>query len=399
MLVVAFAACAGGPPAGAPMRGPNVAGSMLDASPAPQTPRGGGGAPAPNAATTAANAPAATQPPVDVEPPIAGGQQAEQTATGAPVDPVEDALQLAARLCSEEEHRGALLALDTTLAHADALSANDRALLMVARAGVLRDLGERHLAAVALRGVLAAHGPAALHPGLLMELAELDWLEGNRQGALAGLEQLEAVHAGDAWLVAHAADVQGLKRELSTAPRPVRLQLRDLLGNLRGAPEASERMRALELAVAPLNKGSTAGDEAVGRLRATVVAIAARDESPALRARALQLAEVDAEWSRDLCAAGLGDPSPLVRGIAATRAIELLRQAAAPLLLQALEREPDADTFCRLHEALAVIVPAAPRFVPGAATDAERRALLVAAWKRVVTVDAQPPAAQRRVDD
>ncbi len=315
-------------------------------------------------------------------------------------DPVEDALELAARLCREENHRGALHALDSALAQAapaagnrsEAAASDDgMALLTVARAGVLRDLGQRHLAAAALRSVVAAHGAAALHPGLLFELAELEWLEGNRQQAIAGLELLQSTHAGDAWLAAHAADIQGLQSELSTSPRPVRLQIRDLLGNLRGAPAASERMRALEMATAPLVKAaadSTAGTgEAAQRLRASVVAIAARDESPALRARALQLAEVDAEWSVPLCAAGLEDPSPLVRGIAATRAIQLLGGDAATLLVAALEREPDPGTFRRLHEALAVIVPAAPPFAPGAADDPERRALLVAAWKRIVPAD------------
>ena len=387
LLAATIAACAGGADTALRGRGLAADGSVLAVPSVPpdatgEAPPVAVGAPiaAPGRATLPAAESVATH---EGKPETRKEAQSDaEIQPSAPSDPVEDAIALAAELCSQERHRDALLVLDSALATPAALPGTGSVLLTVARARVLRDLGRRHLAAAALREVVAAHGAPALTPALLFELAELEWLEGERQAALERLEVIRSAHAGDPWLREHARDLDGLQREASTAPRPARLQIRDLLGNLRGAPEPTERMRALELAVAPLRNPTPQALDAAQRLRAIVVAIAAADSSAAIRARAVQLAEVDAAWSRDLCAAALEDPAPVVRAIAASRSIELLRDQAPTVLFAALAKEQDPGTFARLHESLAMTAAPAPRIEPGDEASPERRAALVAAWRQ-----------------
>lgn len=303
---------------------------------------------------------------------------------GAADDVVDATLAIAARLTAEERHLEALAALEAALAQSGAPA------LAVAKAGVLRDLGRRHLALQCLRDLVSAYGADAMHPGLLFERAELEWIEGHRAAAEAALTELRRVHGNDGWMTRHAAEVRGLQRELADADRPERLRVRDLLGNLRGAPDAGERLRNLQLATAPLQQHDGVDPVDASHLRAMVVAIAAGDESPTLRAHALRLADVDVEFARELCEAGLADPAPLVRTVAATRAMQLLRGDAVPLLLAALSNETDATAFRSMHDALVLLVQGGPNYRVGDEDDAERRALLLAGWRRAVAARGSP---------
>jgi Flp pilus assembly protein TadD len=112
-------------------------------------------------------------------------------------DPTASALELAGFLAAEERHEEALAVVQ----QAETRSPDPR--LRVARAGLQRDLGRRHLALAELETLVRERGAKALHPGLLYEVAELNWLEGNGAQALANLREIDQVHGDDPWCLDH----------------------------------------------------------------------------------------------------------------------------------------------------------------------------------------------------
>lgn len=278
---------------------------------------------------------------------------------------VAPALELATWLADQERLAEALAVLDLAVERRP-----DAAALRVARAGVQRDLGRRHLAVAELRSLLQHHGGAELHPGLLFELAELEWMEGNRAAAVAVLDVLDTGHTGDPWLLQHANDRLSLRSELATAESPSRVRLRDLLGNLRGAPDPIVRLRTLE-ALAPVG----------GEVAARAIAVAVGDDEAAVRARGVQLAQLDLPALQALVRVALQDQDARVRRAAAERCRELPPAAIGALVLPALAQETDGPAFVRMHQALASVRQPAPELQAGQAEDTATRARVVAAWR------------------
>jgi hypothetical protein len=286
-------------------------------------------------------------------------------------DPTASALELAGFLAAEERHEEALAVVQ----QAETRSQDPR--LRVARAGLQRDLGRRHLALAELETLVRERGAKALHPGLLFEVAELNWLEGDGAQALAKLREIEQVHGDDPWCVDHQQQLSDLAAEIQRGRGPQRVRVVDLLGNLRGAPSASTRIAVLE----QLARGAAGGEEATGELRARAVAIASADAAPVVRARAVQLARPSAETAEEFCEVALADDATIVRQFAAARAVELLGPASATLLLDCLAREEDPATFATLHEALKRCGRTAPQLPVGGGETAEGRQQIVAAWR------------------
>lgn len=285
-------------------------------------------------------------------------------------DPVPVALELMGLLCDLERHPEALAVADAALRRTDAPE------LLVARAGVLRDLGQRHEAVAVLQALRSQHGDAAVHPGLLFELAELQVLEGAPAAARATLAALRQVHAADTWLRTAEPQLRALEGELERPGGPLQVRIRDLLGNLRGAPSPYVRQIALEQLLAADLPDSTRLP-----LHAQVVAIGVGDESPAVRARTLQLAPLAAVAMSELLPAALQDPAPLVRAAAAQRAAACLGRSGIAVLRDQLATESDPATFTALHAALRELEPDRPPLSLGAADTAAGRAA-AAAWNR-----------------
>ena len=285
-------------------------------------------------------------------------------------DPAPAALELMGLLCDLERHQEALAVADAALRRTEAPE------LVVARAGVLRDLGQRHEAVAVLLALRSQHGDKALHPGLLFELAELQVLEGAPAAARATLAALRQVHADDSWLLTAAPQLQALEGELERPGGPLQVRIRDLLGNLRGAPSPYVRQIALEQLLA-----AELPDSARLPLQAQVVAIGVGDESPAVRARTLQLAPLQPAAMAELLSAALQDPAPLVRAAAAGRAAGCLGSAGIAVLRDQLATETDPATFTALHAALRELEPGRPPLSFGAADTAAGRAA-AAAWNR-----------------
>lgn len=257
---------------------------------------------------------------------------------------VPAALELAALLCDLERHREALHVLTTMR------SKRADPMLGAALASVHRDLGSRHLAVAELHGLRREQGAVALHPGLLLELAELEFLEGRRDDARATLTELLQAHADDSWTRAKKDELAAFARELGERASPQRVKLRDLLGNLRGAPQATVRQATLvELLRVSRRGGADAPTRALER---RILAVGCGDDSPAVRAKAIQLGPAAGDEARIFCAVALADEDALVREVAVARTVELLGEDAVTLLLIAMAQETDASAFTAQHEAL-----------------------------------------------
>lgn len=335
-LTVTLAGCASGPDV------PSAAFGRRAASP-----EAGAATPADAAADTAGK-PAVQD--ADAPQPSARDdrERALRALLATAADPTGAALELAELLTAREAPDDALTVIDAALARRQSAS------LRVARVDLLRDLGRRHLAVAELRTVVTDLTVPATPPDLLFDLAELEWLEGNRAAARTALDALVAQHAATDWFLANKRQITSLRDEVATAAKPRRIRVRDLFGNLRGAPSAVTRVKTLEGLVGDPSATSSAGSSAAaepGRA-ARAVAIALGDESPAVRTRAVQLAAPEPDVASAFCAAALVDPSPLVRRAAVVRTEELLGAAAVPVLLTALATEADPACFRALHEAL-----------------------------------------------
>lgn len=294
----------------------------------------------------------------------------EQVASAG--DPTGPALELAERLVAREDLVGALAAVDAALARRHTVS------LRVARADLLRDLGQRHLAVAELRTLVDDLTIPATPPDCLFELAELEWLEGNQLAATKALDALIGQHGATDWFLANQPQLAALRREVAAGGAPQRIRLRDLLGSLRGAPSPMTRLRILEGLVANESPGQgNPNDHRAVR----AIAIALGDESPAVRARAVQLAQPEPADIAAFCAAGLADEAPLVRRAAIVRSEELQGRDCVVSLLTRLAAEDDPDCFRNLHEALQRQVTPTPTIVLDDPADADQRRATVAAWR------------------
>jgi len=286
-------------------------------------------------------------------------------------DPTASALELAGLLAAKERHDEALAVVQQAETRSQDPS------LRVARAGLQRDLGRRHLALAELEALVRERGARALHPGLLFEVAELNWLEGNGGQALANLRDIGQLHGDDPWCLEHQPQLRELAAEIQRGRGPQRVRVVDLLGNLRGAPNASTRIAVLE----QLSRTASGDEDATAELLARAVEIASADAAPVVRARAVQLARPSAETAAEVCETALADEATIVRQFAAVRAVELLGPASAYLLLDCLAKEQDPATFAALHEALKRLGKKAPQLPVGGGETAEGRQKIVAAWR------------------
>lgn len=279
-------------------------------------------------------------------------------------DPEEAALQLAASLAARERYHDALAAVEAALGRRPS---DGR--LLVARAGLLRDLGMRAEAALVLSRLLGENGASDLHPGILLELAELQWLEGEPAAALGTIGQLRVAHGDSRWVAARAEAILALEREASSGPRPLSLKLRDLLGNLRGAPNPAARLAALRRLL-----------QVGGEISTRAVATGVVDGDPAVRVAALEGAQLDGDALLELAAAMLNDPSCGVRVAAASRLAATADPAAVPPLLGALAVEQEEAAFTAMAGALLRLHPSGPSpDSAGYGTEARRRET-AAAW-------------------
>jgi len=271
--------------------------------------------------------------------------EADLRARLADDDPAAAALELAALLCDLERHAEAAEIL------AEARSRAAQPLLGAALASVRRDLGQRHLAVAELRSLRRSEGAIALHPGLLFELAELEWLEGDRAGARATLGELRQLHGESAWCVEHRDELAAFDQELANARAPQRVKLRDLMGNLRGAPTPTVRLATLTRLLEIVDDAQA--PPATRALKRRVIAIGCGDASAAVRAKAIQFGPPVADDPLPFCRAALSDHDAFVRQVAARRTVTLLGEAAVDLLLDAMQRENDGPTVVVLHTELA----------------------------------------------
>lgn len=282
-------------------------------------------------------------------------------------------LRLAALLRDAERLPEALAAIEAGIARGGGLP------LRVERAGLLRDLGQRHAAVAELR---ALHDEGhALHPSLRFELAELAWLEGEHAAAAAIAHAAQADPDHTAWLASADATTRQIVADIAAGRGVQFLRVRDLLGNLRGAPLPSQRIAALERLLDRPRLPDAVALEVVERS----LSIALRDPSPAVRAQALALAPAVDGIAADAAAIGLADPMPLVRAAAARRAAAAPGADSVGDLLAALAVEHDAAAFRDIHDALARLLPGLPRLPSGGGADDQARAEARDAVQRYLT--------------
>lgn len=282
-----------------------------------------------------------------------------------------EALELAAFLVAAERHSEALHVLDL------AVDAAPRASLLVGRAGVFRDLARSDLAWADLLSVVQSRGREGVAPGTLFELAQVEWLSGASADAQQTMRDLARLHTDSDWLAENAEDVRRWQQRIES--REVAQDgggMRDALALLRAAPRVTARLKMLDTLAQPAGGGA---DEGRRELRLLALGIACGDPAPAVRARAVQLADEHEVGDPAFWSAALQDPAPLVRRYGARGAGRILGRSAAPTLLAALGQEEDALAFERMNSALAIALSqAAPA---GDFQDARTRARVREEWR------------------
>ncbi|MBL8754672.1 MAG: hypothetical protein JNK15_15315 [Planctomycetes bacterium] len=285
-------------------------------------------------------------------------------------DPTAAAIELAAWLARDERHAEALQVVDT------ARTRSNHHDLRILRADLLRDLGQRHAAVAELRALRTELGVDRMPPELLFDLAELEALEGNHPAAAATLQVLGTVHARDPWVVDATAKRQALAAEIAGG-RPTTVKVRDVLGNLRGAPFADDRLQALERLVRV-----RLGDDQDDSIHQLAVVIALGDPAEAVRAHAVAHADPVPDQRLEFLAAALADSSSLVRRRALSRAVDWRQDGTVPLLLAWLDRETDAATFVQVCDALRAFTPELPATSLPAASSSSGRAAVAIDYRR-----------------
>jgi hypothetical protein len=289
------------------------------------------------------------------------------------------ALDLAGYLVQQERHFDALFVIDA------ALKRHRSVPLRLARSGLLRDVARCDLATVELQGVVRQLGAKNVSPATLFDLVKVQWVAGQGEAAAATLRSIQQAHAGDPWLGNHSAEISEWDRKIrNVAPGRDPLangELRDLFALLRAAPDAAGRLRMLNTLAAPENPRANATGENHPRrpVRVRAIAIACADESTAVRARAVFLAAANQLTDESFWQVALTDAAPLVRRFAATGAAQQHGRKSAPILLAAISREQDDQTFQSLHAALATALSiTAPACT---ATTEAGRSQAIAHWK------------------
>lgn len=275
-------------------------------------------------------------------------------------------VQQVQQLRERELQPQALVLVDAALAKAPTVE------LRALRADLLRDIGRRGEARAEWSRLLREAGPAGLPPEQLVELAELEWMEGDAKAATATLQAAQAAAVGEAHAATRAL-AEGLAAELRKDPRPKLLQIRDWLGSLRGAASPRDRLATLERLMR--------AEEVDAEVRRRALAIASSDEASSVRARAVQLVTPGPGDAAEFVAAAMADRDGLVRRCAVARAEQLLGAAAAPLLVDQLQREDDEATFTAIDATLCRLVGGRDA-EPFAGADAEGRRRVAAAWRQ-----------------
>lgn len=292
-------------------------------------------------------------------------------AAATEADAVEELLDVAATLADVELHADALRSLDASVHAADLRVA-------MARADLLRDLGRRHDALAAMRGVRDRLGAAAIDPRVLFEIAELERLEGERASARRTIAAIRELHGDAAWTRANGARLAVVDGQLA-AGEPVRaMSARDLLGNLRGAPEPVERLAALR----SLLDGASADTVEAASVRERAVTIALGDDAEPVRLAGVEAWTFDAAIGRDFVALALCDASPRVRRAAVAHAGHLPPAAAAALLFARMNQEEDVEVFLALHDGLRAAAGGGAAITPLDAATAAGRAAVVDRWRQ-----------------
>lgn len=297
-------------------------------------------------------------------------QPAGVASAPAPADPVEELLDRADRLALAERHADALAALSAS-DYADDV----RVLWM--RADLLRDLGRRHEAVAALRAIRDRLGADAVDPAALFELAMLERLEGDRAAARRTVAQVREVHGAASWTRANSARLARFDAEVAAGELPRSMSARDLLGNLRGAPDPAERLSALRQLV----DGPAASDEARELARQQAVAIGVGDMAEVVRAFAVAAWQFDSAVADAFCAAALADPASVVRLAAIAHAKKLPREHASRRLVAQMAQESDAEVFAQLDAALRQLSGEPPADNAREAATAAGRAACAARWQ------------------
>lgn len=285
-------------------------------------------------------------------------------------DPTEAALELVRLLDREERLPEALLVLDVARQKRPAEAA-----LLVARAGVLRDLGRRAEALQDLTAAVAGAAAGAVAPALLFEWAELAALHGEFAVARTALDRLLGEGAGvaareQAFLAQHRDEVARLQECLANRQRLRPARVRDLLGELRGGAVPADRLQAFTV----LQKiGGPIGERAVAAILG--------DADPDLRAAGVRAAAVATATLPEFCAVALTDPAAAVRAAGAERAASLPQAEAVALLLPILRSETDAMAFAALHQALRQSTGTGAALTAAAAADPAVRAQHVLQWR------------------
>lgn len=301
-------------------------------------------------------------PAAEVAPPRTEAELRNDIAVG--IDPESAALALVALLDAEERLTDALSVLAAAAARK-----GESAVLLTARAGVLRDLGRRTEAITELLRLQSIH-PASFGPGLWFELAELNYLQGEREAAGSALRELRTHVDGARFVQEHDFEVRTLEQNTAAGVAARSVRVRDLLGDLRGAGDASRRLAVLEVL---LRQG---GDHAS---RACCIAVG--DADPRVRSRGVAAAVVDPTLLAEFCAKALSDPDAPVRTAGAQRCAALPRDEAATLLLPVLAAESDPLAFSAMHAVLRELFGDAEPLSAAAAFDAARRAEVAARWQ------------------
>lgn len=294
-------------------------------------------------------------------------------------EPLEELLAMASVLAHAEEHAEALRALERSA------FADDPQVAM-ARADLLRDLGRRHEALAAMRGVRDRLGAGAVDPRVLFELAELERLEGERAAARRTLASIRELHGAAGWTRANAARLALVDGQLAAAEAVRAMAARDLLGNLRGAPDPAERLAALRALLA----GAYGDADDAASVQERAIAIAVGDDAEAVRLAGVRAWTYDDEVGRDFVALALVDASALVRRAAVAHAEKLPASTACALLFARLQQESDEGVFLALHDGLRAATGGGAAITPLDAATAAGRAAVVAQWRRAGFAEEAP---------
>lgn len=257
--------------------------------------------------------------------------------------------------------------------------------LLALRADLLRDVGRRHEALALWREIVAKVGAQRVDAATLAAIAGLERMEGERDAALGTLAALRARGPADPWV---AANDDGLRRQQAelAAGLPIRsVSARDLLGNLRGAPAAADRSRALAAVLA-----TDAGEPATtAALRARAVLIGVGDEDGGVRAAAVAAWQPAGESVAEFCAQALGDVDARVRLAAVPHVRRLAREQSIAQLLDRMAVESDATVFAAMHAAMCAITGAGEVAAPLAGAAPDERLAVVARWRARVGASPQ----------